>query len=277
MSMHPGTRRLAAVAVIPGLLLAGTAGAGTAIEAPERTWRFSLAPYLWVPRIDGTLNFTPPSGQGGEFEVSVKPGDYLEHLNAPFMFGASASRGAWTFATDFMYVDFSGEQATVTSIRGPAGAVEFPVDAGSTIGLRGTLWSLGAGYRAVRGAGATLEVLGGFRYFSVQTSLDWHLTAGTGLASRSGSDSQTDHLWDGILAVRGEVRPGTGRWLVPYYVDAGAGSATVTWSGTVGLAYEFGWGDVRVTYHHVQYDADEALPVERLVLTGPVLGANLRF
>jgi hypothetical protein len=277
MRFQQRARRLRAATVVLGLALAGTARAGAPADSLDGGWRFLLRPYLWAPRIDGTLNFTARPGSGDEFVVSVDPIDYLEHLDVPLMLAAAVGKGAWTLATDYLFVDFSGESATVTSVSGPGGSVEVPIDAGSRVGLRGTLWTMGGGYAAVRGRSATLEILGGFRYFAVKTSLDWHFAAGTSLDPQTGSLSQTEDLWAGIVGVRGDVRLGASHWLLPYYLDAGAGSGTLTWDAVAGLGYAFGWGDVRLMYHHIQYDAEETAAIQRLRLTGPALGASFRF
>jgi len=268
---------LRALVGVLAFFLASSASAGSAADSLDAGWRFSVTPYLWVPRIDGTLNFTARPGTGNEFLVTIEPIDYIEHLNVPIMVAAAARKGPWTLATDFFFVDFSGDRATVTSVTGPGGNVEVPIDAGSSVGLQATIWSLGGGYAVVRGPTATLQILGGFRYFAVETSLDWQFAAGSATAPQSGTLTQSDDLWDAIVGIQGEARFGGGRWLLPYYLDAGTGSSSLTLKAMAGLGYAFGWWDLRLMYHHLQYDAGESALIQELSLSGPALGASFRF
>lgn len=174
-----------------------------------------------MPSIDGTLNFDTSSG--AHPRVTLTPINYLEYLNVPVMLAGEARKGNWSLFTDFVYVDFSGEKAVVKSVRGPLGLVQVPIDAGSSLGLRGTVWTLGGSYTAIRGPSATLDVLGGFRNLSVKASLDWQFTGGIGLLPASGSLSQTEHLWDAIVGVRGKVKLGAGNWFATYYLDVAQG------------------------------------------------------
>jgi hypothetical protein len=38
-------------------------------------WQFALAPYLWLPSVDGTMHFSLP---GGGADASTGPYDYLQ-------------------------------------------------------------------------------------------------------------------------------------------------------------------------------------------------------
>ena len=277
MRLETRAMALGIATVVFGLALSCGAWAGSAADDTDGGWRFSVTPYLWVPRIDGTLNFSAYPLAGNEIEVSVDPGDYFEHLDLPLMFAASARKGAWSLATDFFYADFSGEGSTVTSVSGSGGRVEVPIDAGSSVELTTTIWSLVGGHVLMDGRTGTLEFIFGFRYMAVKSSLDWRFTAGTDLASQTGSVSQTADLWDGLIGTRGEWRPGAGNWLIPFYVDFGTGTSVSTWSGSAGVGYAFGWGDVRLLYQYLTYDAEEDDLLEKLSLTGPALGVTFHF
>jgi hypothetical protein len=260
-----------------GLALAACAPAGAAEDAYDGRWHFSLTPYVWVPSIDGTLNFNTPPGASGQPQVSITPINFLEYLNVPVMLAGEARKGNWSLFTDIVYVDFSGEKAVVKSVSGPLGLVQVPIDAGSQVGLRGTVWTLGGSYTAIRGPSATLDVLGGFRYLSVTASLDWQFSGGIGLLPASGSFSQSEHLWTAIVGVKGKVKLGTGNWFVPYYLDVGTASSTQTWQAVAGIGYALTWGDVLLVYRHLQYDGGDDKLIGQLRLGGPALGVSFRF
>jgi hypothetical protein len=266
-----------AIVVFGLAVMCGGVWAGPAADDIDGGWHFSVTPYLWVPRIDGTLNFTAYPPVGTEIEMSIDPSDYFEHLDFPFMFAADVRKGSWSLATDFFYAPFSGEGATVTSVSGSGGRVEVPIDAGSSTGLTATIWSLVGGHVLMDGRTGTLEFIFGVRYFALKSSIDWRFAAGTDAAPKTGSVSQTADFWDGLVGARGEWRPGAGNWFVPFYVDFGTGTSKSTWSGSAGGAYAFGWGDVRLLYQYLTYDAEEDDLVEKLSLTGPALGVTFHF
>lgn len=256
------------------LAMATCSTAGAAADPYDGSWHFSVTPYLWVPDMNGTLNFTTSSG--AQPHVTITPLNYLEYLNVPFMITGEARKGDWSLFTDFVYVDFSGEKAVVKSVSGPLGIVQIPIDAGSEIGLKGTVWTLAGSYTAVRGSYATLDVLGGFRNLSLKASLDWHFNGGIGLLPSAGSVEQTEHIWDAIVGVKGRIKLGDGNWFATYYLDVGTGSAAQTWQGMAGIGYAFTWGDALLNYRHLQYNAGDSL-IQQLSMGGPAFGVTFRF
>jgi len=53
-------------------------------------WQFSLTPYLWLPTIDGTLNYSPPPGGGGAPDIEVGPTEWLDLLNIGALISGTA-------------------------------------------------------------------------------------------------------------------------------------------------------------------------------------------
>ena len=191
-------------------------------------WRFTLTPYLWLPNIDGTLKFSTPPGAGGSPSVEVGPNSYLENLDFAMMLTGEARRGDWAIISDLIYLDFSGETSAVKSVTGPGGVVQAPVNANTSTGLKGLVWQLAASYTMARSPTATFDVLGGFRYFGVETSVQWQFAGPIGLLPQAGSHTQKEELWDAIVGVRGRLMLGGGSWFVPYYLDAGDKSSALT-------------------------------------------------
>jgi hypothetical protein len=157
------------------------------------------------------------------------------------------------------------------------------LDAGTQSSLKGGLWSLAGSYAVVDGEIVTLDALGGFRYFSVRASSDWRLTTtvsgpGGGRSfPSSGSISQGDDLWDGIIGVRGRIRLGRSNWSLPYYLDIGTGSSDFTWQGLAGIAYGWSWGSVQLVYRHLYYDQKNDKLLQDMRFSGPALGVQFRF
>ncbi len=249
-------------------------------------WNFSITPYLWLPNVNGTLKYSIPPGGGGSPEVGVGPADWLEALKFAMMLTGEARKERWAVFTDIIYLDLESDHGTVKAVdfglttRNP---VSTSLDAGTQSSLKGGLWELAGSYTAVEGGIVTLDVLGGFRYFSIRASSDWRLTAavtGPGGAQSfpaSGSISQSDDLWDGIVGIRGKIRLGRSNWSLPYYLDIGTGSSDYTWQAMAGIAYGFSWGGVQLVYRHLYYDQEENKLVQNMRFSGPALGISFRF
>ena len=253
--------------------------------APSDEWRFAVTPYLWLPNINGTLKYQVPSG-GASPEVGLGPNDYLSNLKFALMLAGEARKGRWGAFTDLIYLDFSGQKSAVKAVDFLSvgrDRVTSQIDAGTQSSLKGTLWTLAGSYTAIDTPEWTLDAFAGFRYFDLQASTNWQLALAvngpnTGVVfPASGSISQSETLWDGIVGVRGRIRLGSGNWSLPYYVDVGTGSSTVTWQGLIGVAYGFRWGDVVLAYRNLYYDQSGDKLVQNVRLGGPALGVTFRF
>jgi len=282
---------LAAAPIITVLILFMTHSA--AAQSDDGEWRFSLTPYMWMPNIDGTLAFEDPSMGIGEPNVGVGPNDYLEKLDFAVMLSGEARKDRWSVFTDLIYLDFSSEKSSVRSVdfpipnplspRLPPVEVGIGLNSGTTSSLKGTVWTLACGYGLAQGELATFDVFGGFRYFDLEASVDWALTAeidnpnGGQAFARSGTISQSESLWDGVIGFRGRIELGNGNWFLPYYLDIGTGSSDLTWQAVFGVAYAFNWGDIKLAYRHLYYDTDGEALLEDMRFSGPALGATFRF
>jgi hypothetical protein len=242
---------------------------------PQATpWEFSLTPYLWLPRVDASMRYETP-GSGGS---PVSMTNLLQHLDGALFLSGEARRGRWGLAADLVYCDFRKEGSNVTSVGGAGGESEVPVNTATTTSLTGYMVSLTGNYSLLRSATARMDLLGGFRYTHIGTTLDWSFaTAVEGLPGRTGSVGQGVDLWDAIVGLRGNLELGGGKWFVPYYLDAGTGTSTFTWQGMAGIGYSFGWGDLLLVYRYLSFEQGDDHPVQRFYLSGPALGATFRF
>jgi hypothetical protein len=243
-------------------------------DPQETPWEFSLTPYLWLPRVDASMRYETP-GSGGS-PVSLT--NLLQHLNAALFLSGEARKGRWGLATDLVYCDFRKEGSNVSSVQGPAGESEVPVNTATTTSLTGYMVSVTGNYSLVRSEDAKLDLLAGLRYTHIGTTLDWSFAIPVdSLPGRTGSVGQGVDLWDGIVGVRGNAAFGGGKWFVPYYLDAGGGTSKFTWQGMLGVGYSFGWGDLLLVYRYLSFEQGDEHPVQRFYLSGPALGATFRF
>jgi hypothetical protein len=262
--------RFASVLAIQAVLFSAAVRA----DPQEAPWEFSLTPYLWLPRVDAAMRYETP-GSGGS-PVSLT--NLLQHLNAALFLSGEAWKGKWGLAADLVYCDFRKEGSNVSSVQGPGGESEVPVNTATTTSLTGYMVSVTGHYSLVRSADAKLDFLTGLRYTHIGTTLDWSFAVSVdNLPGRTGSVGQGVDLWDGVVGVRGNAAFGGGQWFVPYYLDAGAGTSKFTWQGMLGVGYSFGWGDLLLVYRYLSFEQGDEHPVQRFYLSGPALGATFRF
>jgi hypothetical protein len=256
-------------------------------------WQYRLTPYLWLPTIGGDVRYEVPPGSGtGAPTVNVGPADWLELLNYGLLIGGSAQKGKLSLFADFVYLSMSSEKddrvvsvedtITIPGTRIPI-AVGAELNADTQTDLDGMLLSMTGGYVFRQTADATAIVFAGARYFDVDISTRWDLTAAISLPGggvvlpSSGSIGGDTTLWDAIVGVRGEFGVGQGAWSMPYYFDFGGGDSDKTWNAFVGVAREFGWGDLLLAYRHLEYDQDDDKLLQDFSFGGPLVGVRFSF
>lgn len=259
------------------------ASSGVMAETMPEPWTFAVSPYLWLPNVNGNLKYSVPPDAAGAPEVEVGPNDYLSNLNLALMLSGEARKGRWSVYTDVIYLEFASEESRVQAIDFGGSPVTSSLNVNTSSSLQGLAWTLAGGYRAVHTSQATLDVLGGFRHLGIDASSDWQLIATVNDPSsgqtfpQSGSIGTHVDLWDAIAGARGQVRLGVGPWSMPYYLDMGTGSSTLTWQALLGVAYDFKWGNVVLAYRHLAYDQLDDKLLQDFGFSGPVLGATFRF
>jgi hypothetical protein len=262
-------RTLAAV-IAPLILFAGPASAQL---SADDSWQFSVTPYLWLPNVNGSLKF-----EVGNPDDNVGPNSYLSNLNAALMLNGEARKGDFGILGDFIYLKFSNEPSKVTSITGPGGIIEIPVNAAGSTDLSATLLTLAGSYSVLRNPDGYFDLLAGFRYVGVSSSLSWNFTIPPTLISREGSVSRDVDLWDGIAGARGRFNFGSSlKWFLPAYIDIGAGSSRFTMQAMIGIGYAFGWGELLLVDRYLSIEQSDDKLIQRVSFNGPAIAATFRF
>ena len=273
------------------LVFAGASGAAVA-QNDSDGWQFKLTPYLWLPTIDGTLNYPPPPGGGGSPNFEVGPTDWLDLLNVGALIGGSARKGRFSVFSDFVYLSLTSKNdgrvvSVDDNITAPGFPVPIPISASLNLNTRtdldGLVWMITGGYSIEQTETSTMDVFAGVRYFGIDATSSWDLSAdittpgGTVVLPAQGSIGADVDLWDGVVGLRGHFQAGDGNWSVPYYLDVGAGDSDLTWNAMVGLSREYGWGDLVIAYRHLDYDQDANGLLQGFSFSGPAIGARFSF
>lgn len=276
---------------ILALVFLGASVAASAQSSSDE-WQFNLTPYLWLPTIDGTLNYSPPPGGGGAPDIEVGPTEWLDLLNIGALISGTARKGRYSVYSDFVYLSLTSKNdgrvvSVDDNITVPGVPIPIPVsatlNANTRTDLDGLVWTIAGGFSLQETESSSLDVIAGARYFGTDVSTSWDLTVdittpgGTVVLPAQGSIASDVDIWDGIIGVRGYSKVGSGNWSVPYYFDVGAGGSDLTWLAMLGLSREYGWGDLVIAYRHLDYDQDANGLLQNFSFSGPGVGARFRF
>jgi hypothetical protein len=281
--------RALVTAILAGLTFLAPLGATAQPDAAP--WKFSVMPYVWVPSVDGKLNYGPPPAGDASANVSVDASTLLDNLAFAMMIAGEARKGRWLIGTDLIYLDLSSADSAVRSVDLNPGAERINVstsqlNAGTSSELKGWVWTLVGGYAAVQDPRWTLDVMGGFRYLGLEAATDWQLTTtvtGTGPGgatatfARAGRVEKSENVWAAIIGAKGRAKLGASHWFVNYYADLGGWSSLFTWQAAAGIGYAFKWGDVLLDYRYLYYSQGGDKLIDDMNFGGFALGVNFRF
>jgi hypothetical protein len=250
-------------------------------------WQFTVTPYFWAPALDTKLRYELPPGSGNvrNADVRIESINLIDALNSAAMFAAEARNGRFTIVTDFIYLSFGNASSRVEAvdfIQGGRNPVSATLNTGTDSTVSGSQWTLAGGYTLANGAWGNVDGLAGFRLFSLSSDTDVRLSAtvngpGPGQTfSSTGRLSRDTTLFDGIVGVRGRFLLGGG-FHIPYSLDVGAGSSSLTWQAAAAIGYQTGWVGVTLGYRHLAYEQSSDKLVQDLSFSGPFLAVNLTF
>ena len=245
--------------VVVGLL----ACAPSYAEAGDE-WQFHVAPYAWLAGLNGdvsTLQGLPDASVDLDFWD-----DILEDLNGSIMIVGEARKGRWGLFGDFEYVNVLSEDST------PCRTPVFPP---SRSRPNPSCCLLRVSTRLFETGGAFLDIMAGFRMWSVDTDLT--LTAGL-LSERTFSNSET---WlDPMFGIKWLVPMGDTRFFVSSHLLGGGFGAGSDYFWDMNLNIGYRWTETVATtlgyrYLDVDYDDDDFL--YDVSQHGPIIGLSWRF
>ena len=248
---------------------------GPVAPADPGRWSFSVAPYLWVTGVSGTINSPPPPATQGEIIIDIDAESILDSLQFAAMGAAELRYGRFAINSDLIYVKLENH-AQVRQIITPSG-IDFPVDAGTTLDVTEWIVQLTAGYDVVRSDRGYLQLNAGFRYVGVDTSLAWSFAWPVGAFPQTGVAEGHADIWDAVVGARGEVALGHSNWKLVGFGDIGAGSSNLTWQLSGQIAHVWSWGEIGAGWRYLTYDQDDDKLVQDLSMSGPIITVLFRF
>jgi len=270
MRQEPGSRpgKRAAITVVTLVLALAPASGGESASTETDRWGFELSVYVWLPTIEGKLNYDIP---GSDDTLEVDPGTILEDLQMTGMLAFRAKKRRWSALADLIYLDMadSKESSVPLSIGS-----NLELDVGARMELQGWIAGLAGAYDVIQTERATLGVLAGLRYFSMETELAIQVDGPLPPELPVEQYFRKAELWDGIVGIRGHYGR---KWYVPYYLDLGTGDSELTWQAMTGFGHRWNWGRVFAIYRYLSYDEGDDGFIRDLSLGGPAVGVSFRL
>ncbi len=261
--------------LVPGL--AGAEEPSIITTANSSPWQISVTPYLWLPKIQSTIN-VPITGTQATFGLNAN--DILNHLNLAAMGTFDVHYQRFGFFTDVVYMSLGASHSGYRNFT-VGGDQSIPASTSVYLNLnfKSTIVTSALEYRIAEapaeGPGVTMDFLAGTRYFKINPTLGWAFSGSIGdlpPASRSGNSSPSVDHWDAIVGFKGQFELGQG-WAIPAYADIGG---CLTWQIATGIAYHFHWGEVSALYRYLDYNLNDKL-VTTVSIGGPMLGGTFRW
>jgi hypothetical protein len=240
-------------------------------------WQFNATVYLFLPTLDTTTAF--PADSGGT-SINISSEQILENLQSLFMGALEVRKADWGVFTDVVYIDI-GASRTQTQNFSIGGALPVGTTADLSYDITGSAWTTTIEYRIPTDSALTMDVFVGTRRFDLKQALQWNIAGNLGAlnaSSRVGKAEVSDLFWDAIFGIKGRYAfTDEKRWSIPFYIDAGAGDATITWQGAVGVSYSFGWLEINTLWRYLSYELPPGTSISNFNFGGPQVGATFRW
>ncbi len=158
---------MAVCVLLPGL--AGADEPAIIATANSSPWQISITPYLWLPKIQSTIN-VPITGTQATFGLNAN--DILNHLNLAAMGTFDVHYQRFGFFTDAIYMSLGANHSGYRNFT-VGGDQSIPASTSVYLNLnfKSTIVTSALEYRIAEapaeGPGVTMDFLAGTRYFKI--------------------------------------------------------------------------------------------------------------
>lgn len=258
---------------------AAYAEAYTTSSADSGDWRWQVTPYLWAAGIKGQVS---PFRHSPTLDVDKSFSDVMHDFNIGGFINVWGRRDRLVLSSDLMYVSTTDSHG-----KGPLSAFQIPglgvvIPAGASIRAKVDskqfMATFQGGYRVVDTGQATLDVLGGLRFWQIAT--DVSVTVGhPAIGVRSASHDERFTWVDPLLGMRAFVPVGDALSLQMQADVGGFGVGSKrTWSALATANYVFTDSlSTSLGYKLLDVHYDRSGHVYDVRTSGPVLGLTYRF
>lgn len=205
----------------------GTADAGGGVAAPDDVWHVEVMPYFWSLGIDGTAMVRNHGA-----DVNLSSSDLWDYTNFGGSILGAFDKGHFASWGQIDYFSFTDSDLG-------------NVPAGSSLDVKATIYTLGAGYQFQASKGKHYDLMLGLRTVSLDNTLN--------LNQNGGSYSGTRNATDALVILRPYI-PLSKHWTFNPTLDVGGGQSDLTYELWPQIQYQFAAHWVaRVGYRRLYY------------------------
>lgn len=223
-------------------------------------WSFSISPYVWAASLEGTV------GVDGlpALDIDASFGDILRNLDLAAMTVVELRYQRFGLYADIVFTNISVDGDPRREILFDDADVRNELFIGT----------FGGAYRILESERGHLDLLAGARAWSVDTRLN--LDGGL----LDDQEVESNQNWvDPVIGIKGRFNLGRGLYLNGLAHAGGFGIASdLTWDVFGGIGYQFNETVSAIAgYRHLEVDYDNSGFSFDVELSGPVIGATIRF
>ncbi len=227
------------------------------------TWHFQLAPYGWLAGQNGTVA-TIPGLPPADIDIDFYD-DIIGNINGALFLVGEARKGRYGIVADIAYVDIEIEDPT----PGPLFTL-------LTSRTKSWIVSVAGLYRLTEKQGGFLDLIGGARYWSVDSTL----TLTQGLVPVTLSASNSEDWFDPIIGLKGLTPLGDSKFFLSGFLVLGGFDvgSDFMWDANLNLGYR--WTETFSTtfgYRYLDVDYEDGAFLYDVAQHGLTLGLSWRF
>lgn len=233
-------------------------------------FRFSLTPYLWMAGITGSVDYN--NAQRAHTHISSDK--VLSNLSIGGMLDGEVHYGRWGLMGNTVFAKLSNNSSKSTNLQhGLSATVDSTTDA--WLGV----YTVVGTYTVYAGQSLYVDGLAGVRFLNLNSKIQ--LDASIANTPYTGHKTlySSVHTSDAIAGFKGRVRLGETSFFVPFYLDAGGGSAIAKFTSqqALGIGYALKAVDLALYYNNLYYSLSNDKVSSYINMSGPALAATFKF
>lgn len=230
-------------------------------------FRYSITPYVWLPAMNGKVDYDNVQ----RVDTKLNSSQLISNTDAALMLDGELHYGRWGVMGNAVYSKSS-------SLGSKSLLKEQGVTVNSNMDSWMGIYTVAGTYTAYTSPSVYLDALVGARFLNMNGKTQLSATAGTGYLGDTTLYSSLS-VSDAIGGVKGRVRIADSNFYVPFYLDAGGGSATAKFTSQqmLGVGYAFQYVDISVLYNNLYYSLNRNNVSSYITMGGPAVAATFRF
>lgn len=232
-------------------------------------FRYAITPYVWLPGMNGKLDYK----NNQVADTKLNSSQVASQADVALFLDGEVHYGNWGVMGNAVYSKSSslGSKTVLPTY----GGVSIDSNTDSWMGV----YTVAGTYTAFANSVIYVDALAGARFLNMNSKVQLRATElPTGYSGDKTLYAGLS-LTDAIAGLKGRFRISDSRFFVPFYVDAGGGSATAKFTSQqmLGLGYSYGWGDITLAYNNLYYSLSKNNVSSYLNMGGPAVAATFRF